>query len=41
MAKLTISLHPDVWCQHRLLSQTYVANHQPDLAIEMLKQLLH
>lgn len=38
--KLTISLHPDVWYPYRVLSQAYVANHQPDLALAMVKELL-
>jgi dienelactone hydrolase len=38
--KLTISLHPDIWYPYRVLSQAYVANHQNELAIATLKELL-
>jgi len=38
--KLTISLHPDIFYPYRVLSQAYAANHQPDLAISTVKQLL-
>ena len=39
--KLTISLYPIAsWYPYRVLSQAYVSNHQNDLAISTLKELL-